>query len=74
MYYYRTQKLDGFAAVRRKMQLKKRRMQSENNRAISYMGIPMAGGGKRGELTTIANPGKLPRARIRRGVWQISAQ
>ena len=61
VYYYRTQKLDEFAAVRRKMQLKKRRMQSENNRAVSYMGIPMAGAGKRGELTTIANPGEIPR-------------
>ena len=58
VYYYRTQKLDEFAAVRRKMQLKKRRMQSENNRAISYMGISMSGAGKRGELTTIANPGE----------------
>lgn len=60
VYYYRTQKLDEFAAVRRKMQLKKRRMQSENNRAVSYMGIPMAGAAKRSELTTIANPGEDP--------------
>ena len=59
VFYYRTQKLDEFAAVRRKMQLKKRRMQSENNRAVSYMGIPMAGAAKRGELTTIANPGEF---------------
>ena len=57
VHYYRTQKLDEFAAVRRKMQLKKRRMQSENNRAVSYMGVPMPGAPKRGELAAIANPG-----------------
>ena len=57
VHYYRTQKLDEFAAVRRKMQLKKRRMQSENNRAVSYMGVPMPGAAKRGELAAIANPG-----------------
>lgn len=60
VHYYRTQKLDEFAAVRRKMQLKKRRMQSENNRAVSYMGVPMAGAAKRGELAAIANPGGFP--------------
>ena len=59
VYYYRTQKLDEFAAVRRKMQLKKRRMQSENNRAVSYMGVPMPGAAKRSELAGIANPGTL---------------
>lgn len=63
VHYYRMQKLDEFAAVRRKMQLKKRRMQSENNRAVSYMGVPMAGAAKRGELAAIANPGVLIRTK-----------
>lgn len=36
-YYYRNQKLDEFAAVRRKQQLKKRRMQS-SEKGRQYMG------------------------------------
>lgn len=38
-FYYRIQKEDEFAVVRRKMQLKKRRQQSEYNRAYSFMGM-----------------------------------
>ncbi|BDA48420.1 probable nuclear receptor corepressor 1 at N-terminal half [Coccomyxa sp. Obi] len=47
MHYYRVQKLDEFAAVRRKQQLKKRRQQSEVNRSITYLGIGSAA--KRGD-------------------------
>lgn len=44
MHFYRVQKLDEFAAVRRKQQLKKRRQQSEYNRQTTYlgMGVPSA--------------------------------
>jgi hypothetical protein len=38
-HFYRIQKLDEFAAVRRKQQLKKRRQQSEFNRSTTYMGM-----------------------------------
>eukprot|EP00884_Botryococcus_braunii_P008183 jgi/Botrbrau1/17366/Bobra.0015s0106.1 len=38
-FYYKVQKLDDFAAVRRKQQLKKRRQQSEINRSTTYMGM-----------------------------------
>ena len=38
-FYYKTQKLDEFANVRRKQQLKKRRLQSDANRSVTYMGV-----------------------------------
>ena len=44
-FYYKTQKLDEFAAVRRKQQLKKRRLQSDINRSVTYMGIAAPGKG-----------------------------
>ena len=47
-HYYRVQKLDEFAAVRRKQQLKKRRQQSEVNRSVTYLGIGSLSGAKRG--------------------------
>lgn len=40
-FYYKIQKSDDFATVRRKQQLKKRRAQSENNKQWSYMGMGM---------------------------------
>ena len=40
-FYYKIQKSDDFAIVRRKQQLKKRRAQSENNKQFSYMGMGM---------------------------------
>lgn len=39
MHFYRVQKLDEFASVRRKQQLKKRRQQSEFNRQTTYLGM-----------------------------------
>ena len=41
-FFYRTQKLDEFANVRRKQQLKKRRLQSDLNRSVTYMGMSSA--------------------------------
>ena len=38
-FYYKTQKLDDFATVRRKQQLKKRRQQSDANRTPRFMGV-----------------------------------
>ena len=55
-HYYRIQKLDEFAAVRRKQQLKKRRQQSEVNRSITYLGIASVTGVKRGDHP-LAQPG-----------------
>lgn len=46
-FFYRTQKLDEFANVRRKQQLKKRRLQSDMNRSVTYMGISSA---RRGDV------------------------
>ncbi|KAK9839557.1 hypothetical protein WJX84_000819 [Apatococcus fuscideae] len=46
-FYYRTQKLDEFANVRRKQQLKKRRAQSDLNRSVTYMGMSSA---RRGDV------------------------
>ena len=55
-HYYRVQKLDEFAAVRRKQQLKKRRQQSEVNRSVtSYLGIASLPGAKR--AADMAMPG-----------------
>ncbi|KAK9815578.1 hypothetical protein WJX72_006161 [[Myrmecia] bisecta] len=47
--YYKIQKLDEFAAVRRKQQLKKRRLQSEVNRNYNYLGMASTAAAKRGE-------------------------
>ncbi|KAK9836331.1 hypothetical protein WJX81_006307 [Elliptochloris bilobata] len=50
-HFYRTQKLDEFAAVRRKQQLKKRRTQTEVNRSITYLGVAAPpGAARRGDL------------------------
>ena len=58
-HYYRVQKADEFAAVRRKQQLKKRRQQSEVNRSITYLGMAgLAGGVKRG--AELGVPGGCP--------------
>jgi hypothetical protein len=59
-HYYRIQKLDEFAAVRRKQQLKKRRQQSEVNRSITYLGIASVTGVKRGDHP-LAHPGGMSR-------------
>ena len=48
-HYYRTQKLDEFAAVRRKQQLKKRRTQTEVNRSITYLGVAAPSGARRAD-------------------------
>lgn len=62
VHYYRIQKLDEFAAVRRKQQLKKRRQQSEVNRSITYLGIGgAAAAAKRGDPYAQQNPGALRR-------------
>lgn len=58
MHYYRVQKLDEFAAVRRKQQLKKRRQQSEVNRSITYLGI--GAGAKRGDPLGAHHAGDHP--------------
>ena len=60
VFYYKTQKLDEFAAVRRKQQLKKRRAQSEVNRSITYLGVAALAAAKRGALPPTIPPAKLP--------------
>ncbi|KAK9819027.1 hypothetical protein WJX74_007162 [Apatococcus lobatus] len=58
-FFYRTQKLDEFANVRRKQQLKKRRLQSDLNRSVTYMGMSSA---RRGDVlvTTAVRATRYP--------------
>lgn len=58
-FFYKTQKLDDFANVRRKLQLKKRRQQSDANRGYNttYMGSATAHAAKaRGSMPPVGEP------------------
>lgn len=52
-FYYKIQKSDDFATVRRKQQLKKRRAQSETNKQFSYMGMGSAPLASRGRIQAL---------------------
>jgi hypothetical protein len=78
-FYYRNQKLDEFAAVRRKQQLKKRRLQTQEKSSRQYLGGRGAAAAQ-GALQGLSPPRAWRYAQARRrqsrltpmGSWQRS--
>ncbi|KAK9808544.1 hypothetical protein WJX73_006877 [Symbiochloris irregularis] len=73
-FYYRIQKQDEFAVVRRKIQLKKRRLQSEYNRNVSFMGMGMVPRAPHGlDAAALALPHAVSAAAVRVGTSAAAA-